>query len=179
MDAENERDALRNLLLEVAATGRDLTNEEIRTVRQQVAQAGYDPTGHTPAGGRLAGLSLQGQILTGKTRVRVGDAHYLRHVVMGQEWPVGTTFAAYLESLRQVVRDPQNGILLDQLQNTWQLTFAARSGRWRGPSGDEWIIVAHRINYGYWVTGFQPRGGLDHLTRDPGRHNQRWLVPPE
>ena len=67
----SSRDELRDLQLNVAVSGRDLTPDELIIVREQVAQAGYGPASRTPAGGRLRGLTIQGQVLTASGSRRI------------------------------------------------------------------------------------------------------------
>lgn len=178
-DREQERRAVRDLVLDRAEQQGDLTSEEVTRVRDHMAEVGFDPSARTRAGGRLQNLLINGQPISTATSLPVGVAHYVRHAIIGEEWPPSTTSAQYFASLKEVIRNPRGGIFLDQLLGTWELTFVAPSGDWRGPNGSDWIIVGYRVNYGYWVTGFQPRDGLEYLTQDPGRLHQRWLVYPE
>lgn len=106
------------------------------------------------------------------------EAHYLRHVVVGREWPSGTSLADYVLSLREVVLDQRSGVMTSRYEGTWQLTVVRRAGLYQGPAGFEWILVDYRVDTGHWVTGFQPRGGLEVVEQDPRRTDVRWLQRP-
>lgn len=165
------------LILDIARTGRDPTDDEIRQIRADAAAAGFDPNAVSRAGLVAHGLRWAGRTVQSSDRLSVDVAHYLRHVVAGQEWPAGTTLDHYVGSLRQAVRDPDGGIYLSRYTGAWSVAFLAHSGGQRGPAGGEWILVEYRPDYGYWVTGFQPGDGLVHLA-SPQRTDGRWLRRP-
>ncbi len=119
--------------MEIAETGQPATAGELTRISAHVAAVGFDPAGQTRLGGRLAGLVWCGLRLGAGSRLATGEAHYRRHVVAGQEWPLGTSLDEYLASLRATVADPRAAILLDRMRGVWRLTFFAPSGPWRGP----------------------------------------------
>jgi len=166
------------LILEAAASGRHLTGDELQQVIQHVAQAGFDSTAIEDVGGRLVGLIWKDH------RIRTGDSlppaevHYLRHVAVQSEWPLGTAYDEYLASLRDVILDPQTGFLINQFRDRgWQLTAIRSSGSLQGPAGRDWIVIEYRLATGHWVTAFQPREGLAYLER-PERRQTIWLRRP-
>lgn len=165
------------LILDAATGARRLTPEELRSIIEHVAQAGFDPTEREQAGGRLAGIEWQGQTIRGRDWLSPSEAHYLRHVVVQREWPVGTTLQGYLDSIAQVITDRRSGVVTSQYQGAWQLAILRRSHELRGSEGAAWILVDYRVALGRWVTAFQPREGLAVLRR-PERGGVRWLRRP-
>jgi hypothetical protein len=165
------------LILEAATGARQLTEDELQSVLQHVAQAGFSPLRDVLATG-LSGLTWQGHVLAGRDRLTAAEYHYLRHVVVHREWPDGTQLPAYLSSIRRTILDPRSGLLLSRYHGQWQFTIVRRSGVFRGPAGFDWILVDYRIGLGHWVTAFQPRDGLGVL-RSPRRESLQWLRPAQ
>jgi len=166
------------LIVEAATGAHQLSADELRRALEHVAQSGFTPAVDTPAGGRLAGIVWQGRALSGRDRLTSAEVHYLRHVVVQQEWPVGTTLGEYLGSIREVILDPNSGLFTSQLRGEWQLAIVRRSGAWRGAAGFPWLVVEYRVAIGHWVTAFQPRQDLALFTESPHRRRQRWLRHP-
>ena len=165
------------LMLEAATSIRDLGDDELQQVLEHIAIAGFDPAVNVPAAG-LAEHEWEGRILMGRDRITSAARHYLRHVVLRQEWPVGTSFEHYLASLRVIILDPRSGILTSRYRGQWQLTIVCRSGSMRGPGGFDWLLVGYRLGIGYWVTAYQARDGLRALF-EPNREHRRWLRRPQ
>jgi hypothetical protein len=165
------------LILEAATGARQLTPEELQRVLGHVAAAGFDPSALERARGRLAGQIWRGVRLAAGTMLSPAEAHYLRHVVVGQEWPSGLSLQEYVESVRSVILDPSSGVAVSRYQGTWQLSVLRRSQSLRGPHGNEWVLVEYRVATGHWVTAFQPTSGLLVL-QDPSRTDVRWLRQP-
>lgn len=176
--ADDPAAAANRLILEAATGARELSTEELQRVLEHVAQAGFFPAPNAKAGGRLAGLTWQGRTLLGRDRLPPAEVHYLAHVVVGQEWPAGTTLATYLESIRDVILDPRSGILTSRLYGEWQLGVVRRSGPLRGPQGYEWLMVEYRLSIASLATAHQLRAGLSAITRSPNRREVRWLRRP-
>lgn len=175
-EGTHQRDSIRRLLRDIAASGRDPTAAEIERIREHVAGVGFDPTAQTPVSRRLIGLSWQGHTFRAGERASTELVHFLRH---REEWPVGTTLAEYRQSLADTVRNPGGGIRLEQIAGQWRITFIAPSGAWRGPLGGAWIFVGYTIDFGYWTTGFQPRQSLERtLAERQGIEQARWLQRP-
>jgi hypothetical protein len=116
-------------------------------------------------------------VLTGRDMLLPAEVHYLRHVVSQQEWPRGTSLAAYVESIRNVVLDETSEVFTSQYQGTWQLGVVRPSGALRGPGGFAWVLVEYRVATGHWVTAYQPEQGLREL-HHPRRSDVRWLRRP-
>jgi hypothetical protein len=165
-------------LIVAAANGAQyLAADETRQVTEHVAAAGFDPAANVPVGG-LTGQVWEGTTLRGGDRITSAARHYLRHVAIRQEWPVGTTLAQYIASIQEVVRDPRSGLMTSRYQEQWQLAVVRRSEGLRGPGGFGWVLVEYRIGIGYWVTAFQLRDGLRALF-DPHREHRQWLRRPQ
>jgi hypothetical protein len=147
-------------------------------VQAHVARAGFDPAAQEQAGGRVAGLTWRGRVLKGSDWLTPAEAHYLRHAVVGQEWPSGTTLGDYLQSIRDIALDPTSGLFLSQFRTFgWHLAIVRRSGRLLGPRGHAWTMVEYRVATGHWMTAFQLSKGLAYFaatTRKAGL----WLRQP-
>ena len=167
------------LILDAATGRRRLTSAEIQQVLEHVARAGFDPNRLERARGRLAGLVWQGRTLAGHDLLLPAEVHYLRHVVRQQEWPAGTSLAAYVESIGTVLLDEASGVFTSRYQGAWQLGVVRRSGTLRGPGGFAWVLVEYRVATGPWVTAYQPEQRLGEL-HHPRRSDLRWLrqLPP-
>lgn len=162
-------------LIKVAGLGlRELTPAELKRVVEQAARAGFDPEGKERAGGRVAGLVWKGKMLKGSDMLPPGEAHYLRHVVDQKEWPEGTTLEEYYQSLEEVIRDDNSGILISRFSGEWQAGFLGYSGSWRGEKGYNYIWVDYRISTRHWVTGLQ-LSDLKIILDSARRTEARWL----
>lgn len=178
--SSGDRFADTNRLIAAVISGEhDPSPTELRQIVAHVARAGFDPTPQARAGGRLAGLIWQGRALKGSDRLTPAEVHYLRHAVVRQEWPAGTTLAAYLASISEVVLDATSGVLVNQLHGQyWHLTVLRRSGPLQGREGYPWLMVEYRVELRHWVTAFQPEQGVRAVTHDLERRQQRWLQRP-
>jgi hypothetical protein len=126
----------------------------------------------------LRGVTWQGRVLSGRDTLPSAEAHYLRHVAVQQEWPAGLTLTEYIESIRDVIRDPASGAALSLLSGEWHLTVVRRSGALRGPQGHEWLMVDYRVSMRSWMTAYQMRHGLSEIMRSAHRQGIRWLRHP-
>lgn len=162
------------LITEIAESGREATNNEIQQIRGHVSSVGYEPGGQTKAGTSVDGLLWQGRIIRSNDWMDNSVVHFLRHTVAQTEWPQGITFNEYITSLRHTVGDSNGGIAIEKRSGQWHLSFVASAHDTTGPDGSGWILVGYSVEYGYWVTGFQPKLGLDHLNLNPAEGG-RWL----
>lgn len=165
------------LILELAESRRQATDEEIQRIREHVASVGYQPGAMAKAGSRIAGLVWEGQAIQSSHWMDNALVHYLRHVVAQAEWPSGTTVAEYNAILRAIIEDPTGGILLTCPFDAWQLTFVSESHDPERFNGRPWIAVGYGVNYGFWMTGYRPRFGLAHFTPNADE-GERWLCQP-
>ncbi len=102
------------------------------------------------------------------------DRHYLRHVILQREWPEGSSLAAYQQSIREVILDPESAVYVSRFAGAWQLGVIRRTRELRGPGGYDWVMVEYRLETGHWVTAYQPRDRLRFLgSRE--RTDVRWL----
>ncbi len=172
---DNFSDAER-LIFEAAATARRLTREDLQQIIEYVTKAGFDPDAGEKAGGRLAGMYWQGHTLRGGDRLPPAEVHYLRHVVRNREWPDDTTLEEYIQSIQEVILNPDAYIFTSYYEDReWQLGFIAPSGSWRGDAGGDWILVEYRLSTGHWVTAYQFSGEYDRVARVSKRSNVVWL----
>jgi hypothetical protein len=77
-------------LIESAATG-SLSEAQLATILEHVAEAGFDTQARERVRGRLAGAVWRGRELLGTDMLAPAEVHYLWHVVRRQEWPSGTS----------------------------------------------------------------------------------------
>ncbi len=172
-------DSVDQLILDLAQSNRNVTDQEIELLRQHVAAAGFDPTAREQVRGRLVGVSWQGrQIQSSRELLPPAELKYLWHVVKRQEWPDGTTLDQYVESIKQVVLDPQSGILTSRYMGAWSPGILRQSRDLRGVRGFDWVLVQYRVSRGYWVTAFQPELGLAELL-EPEWSDVKWLRYPQ
>ena len=164
-------------ILQAATGAQSLSSSERREVLAHVARAGFDPAALEQVRGRGAGQVWAGRALLASDRLPPAEAHYVRHVLVGREWPTGTTLQQYVDSLRWLILDPASGAFTSRYAGSWQLGVVRRSGPLRGPEGHAWVLVEYRLATGHWVTGYQPAQGLREL-RTPARQEMRWLHRP-
>jgi hypothetical protein len=163
-----------DLITEIAESGREATDDEIRRIREHVAGVGFEPGGRTKAGTSIDGLLWQGWIIRSNDWMDNSAVHFLRHTVAQPEWPQGATLNEYIASLRQAIKDPGSGIIIEKLFGQWYLSFVASAYGITGSEGSGWILVCYSVKYGYWVTGYQPKLGLNHFNLNPAE-GERWL----
>jgi hypothetical protein len=166
-----------DLVLDIVEGRRPPTGHDLEAIRWQVAQAGFGTTASRAADDRLIGQRrLDGSAIHPGDFLPTSELHYLRHVVVQEEWPSWTTPTVYEWCLRSLALDPRAGILLRQIAHFgWHITMVGRSGRWKGRLGSDWMVVEYRVAEGHWVTGYQPRDGLLFANR---RLRRRWLRLP-
>lgn len=165
-------------LIKVAGVGlRDLSTDEIQKIVTYVSRADFEAEGAQRVGGRVAGQIWEGNVLRGSDRLPPGVVHYLKHVGVKEEWPVGTSLEEYYQSLQEIIEDPESQILVSKISGYWQVGFLGKSGDWRGPAGDDYIWVEYRLGYGYWVTGLQM--SLDSDIFKVRRELMQWLTKQE
>lgn len=173
---QNHIHPVNRLILSLAESSREASDEDIQQIREHVATVGFDSSATTKAGSRAAGLTWQGTPVHSSDRLDNMTVHYLRHVLAQPEWPPGTTVAAYLASLRSTIEDPYGGILLHRRYEYWLLTFVARANNPMDFEGRQWVAVGYGVNYGYWTTGYRPRE-LTHFSTIVEKGG-RWLRRP-
>lgn len=167
------------LIVNAATGARSLDSEQLLRVREHVSSAGFSSSRYL-VGGRLEGIIWNSQALRRTDELTAAEVHYLRHGVLREEWPRGTTLEGYLQSLRGVILDPTSGLLTSIWHDrVWHLSILRRSGPVRGPEGHEWLLVEYEVATGRWTTAFQLDDGPTFLTADRRRKEQRWLRQPQ
>lgn len=163
-----------------AARGRRLPRaRELSEIQDHVADAWYNLTRDQRVSRELVGARWNERVLVRGDFLPADVAHYLKNVVVRQEWPPNYSFAAYRASLREVIRDPTSGLLTSRYRDKgWHLSIVRRSGALRGPGGYEWLLVEYRVSTGNIATAFQLEEGLDYLDR-ASRREKRWLRKPQ
>ena len=156
---------------------RNPTGQDLEILKLHVAQAGYDPQRVFPADHRVTGLPRSnGRVIQFGDLIPTDELHYLRHVIARAEWPNGTRQRQYEASLPELAVHPRAGVLVSEHSLFgWQVAVVGRSGRWRGSSGFDWLLVEYRVSTGHWATGHQLRGGLEFANQ---RGRKRWLRLP-
>jgi len=165
------------LILQAAEGRRRLTPAELQRVVEHVAQMGFNLQATETARSDLTGLRWQGQVLKASDPLRPDHRHFLKHVVVDQEWPVSTNLQGYVDSIRAVILDPSAGVFTNQYLGASSLGIVRESRALRGPGGRDWVLVQYRLGWGHWVTAYQPDKGLDELL-EPQWGDVRWLRRP-
>lgn len=117
-----------------------------------MADVGFDEWRLVRAGGVIVGLVWNGRVVYAKDQLPFVEVYFLKHVVRGRQWPPGTPYDEYVESLRQAVSGLDGGVSLESRFGSVRLSFVARSFEYRGPEGAEWILVGYSVDYGAWAT---------------------------
>lgn len=163
-------------LIRVAGLGlRELTPRELNKVVEKVGLLGLSQDPIQKVDQSIAGLMWNGKMLQKGDMISPEDAHYLKHVVVNGEWPMGTTLREYSNSLREIIQNPKSSIFISKFNENWQIGFVGRSGKWQGENGFSHIFVEYRVKYSYWVTGFQPKYLSEQIYKN--REVIKWLKP--
>jgi len=178
---EAERAAIAALVRDVAESGREIADEELRRLRKYLVSWTLDRPLRIVADSETWGYPWPGPDdppILPADQLDQREAKYLKHVVHRGEWPVGTSIDEYMATLRHVVLDENGGVYLERDADSWKVTFVARTPRRRGARGGDYIIVAFLPEKDRWLTGFRPTEGLTAITRRPSIGGARWLKRP-
>lgn len=145
-------------LIRIAGLGlRELNDDELQRIVEKITKAGFNREHSSLVKPEMAGIFWGGKYLKVGERLLTDEWHFVKHVLVRQEWPEGTSLTGYLDSLRAVIRNPESGIMISKYQGIyWQVAFIMQSGEYRGVGGGDFILVEYRDGYGFWITGFQP-----------------------
>ena len=124
---EEQAEAIAALVRDIGESGRDITDEELKRLRTHLAAVALVRPTVARVDDEAGGLMWEGDILKGGDWIPRLEAKYLKHVVLNQEWPDGTTIEEYAESLAETVRDPTGGVYIELDEETWKVTCVARS----------------------------------------------------
>lgn len=160
---------------------RQLSEKDLRLIARHVARKYFARSKFLFVRNYARNKRWGGRIVRRNDRIESAADHYLKHVETNQEWPVGTTPAEYVQSLRDVILDPDSGIYTSQFDNQgYHIAFIRRSRDLKGPGGRDWVMIEYRLATERWTTGFQPRDGLRWITHNPTRRNDvREHRPPK
>jgi len=111
----------------------------------------------------INGARVEGRLVQGGDSIDVRWAKYLQHAVRQEQWPAGTTFAEFFESLIAIIERDENGVYAENRNGRWRLTFVGRSSIWEGLDGNPYIIVKYGCEERRLVTAFQPDRGLAYV----------------
>lgn len=140
--------------------GRVIEQDELDRLVRLVQEQGWDPRERRDPTrmGRDSGLE-----------------HYETHVVIGREWPDGTTRGEYDASIRRVVGDRNTDIFLSRYAGEPRVTFHSRTlDSERGPRGEEYVVVDYSIEEARWMTAFQTRQPVERFMARSTRSDARW-----
>ncbi len=107
--------------------------------------------------------------------IDVRQAKYIQHAVCEDQWPAGTTFEAFLETLITIVDDDGSGVFVNRRPAGWRLTFAAPSDIWEGLEGGPVIVVVYDCRGDRLVTSFQPPRGIRYVDDNDQVVDGIWL----
>jgi hypothetical protein len=162
-------------LIRVAGLGfRELSPSELNKVVEKVGLLGLNQDPIKKIDHSIAGLMWNGKILQKGDMISPEEAHYLKHVVVNGEWPIGTTLSEYSNSLRETILNPNSSIFISKFDGNWQIGFIGKSSKWQGKEGYPNILVEYRVKYSYWVTGFQPEDILNQVNSN-NRNGIVWV----
>lgn len=145
------------IILDLIATGRQATADELEAIIAHVAQA--------PFATYLAGVPRQlrndltqmGITITA-TRLPSVEQHLLKRVYVERQWPTGTTVAQYVLDLHQAVAHPDVQIWTYRLAGHSYAGFLAPSHIQNVPKPEPYIFVAYNPAFGTITTGHQASG---------------------
>jgi len=166
-------------LIEAAFAGVRPSNAEIQRIAERVAAAGFDPRAHRKAGGQLAGIAWHGRILLATDLIPTAERHYLKHVVVQEEWPAGTGLEHFLLDAMTVALDPRSWVFVSRRDRRELIGVIGRSSlEGQSTSGLEWTSIECNRMSRHWSTVFRPLNGLAYIQSDPERKDFQWLRHP-
>lgn len=178
MSPGDESQTIITLIRDLGGTARAPAAHELDLLRGDLAGRVLMRRTAALADRDILGYVWQGRLIQAGDRLPLSVIKYLKHAVDRLEWPARTSFQEYLESLTEAVVDPHGGIALERDAGSWKVTCVARSGRWRGPFGGPYIVVAFLPEKNIWLTGFQPEQGLLHVNTKLIESGGRWIRTP-
>ena len=102
MSLTDETDAkIARYILEASRGERLLAQDELGEIQEHVADAWYNLAREQRIPRDVVGSQWRGRVLQPSDVLLTDVVHYLKHIVVRQEWPPGMAFAAYRESLRE------------------------------------------------------------------------------
>lgn len=146
------------LIHDLIAHPRAATVEEIRLITERIASAPFN-TEIQNVPSRERGQTYRG-VRLGKRAASL-TLHLVRRVVDDEQWAVGTTADAYVESLRRAIRDPHAHLALYRQWGMRDMaaiiapTRNALGPEQVGPEAEANIIVVYNATRGILTSGYQ------------------------
>lgn len=169
------RDRIREFIGAIEAG--EVTSSVLQLALADMAAAGFEPLARERVPAAMAGRRYRGQEFREGDLLPSSEAQYLLHAVALEEWPPGTTLAAYLRSLRDAALDSRSGVCFGRHEGEHRLAIAAPSGDWRGPHGATFIVLLFDPLTRHWTGGFQPAEALAWF-ESPAWRNVHWPRRP-
>lgn len=137
---------------------RKFTSDELKLIREHIGQADMSsrPVKITHAGVLEAAKELGVQV--DNKRIATDQAHWLKHVVVEKEWPVGTSFPDYIRDLRYIASHPNAEISTYMYLKERFISFFAPL-----PDEEQAVFVAYSASYGKIKTGFKTSDTMEKL----------------
>jgi hypothetical protein len=149
--------------------------QALRPLRNRVIERGLRREHLIPAPAEIRGQIYQGRAMRTGDLIDVRRAKYIQHAVCEDQWPAGTTFEVFLETLLSVVDDDRSGVFVSRHPAGWRLTFAAPSDIWEGLEGGPVIVVVYDCREDRLVTSFQPPCGIRYVDDNDQVVDGIWL----
>jgi hypothetical protein len=176
------------------AWDRDLDREEKDRVRRFVAVRGFDPYREIEVDDELWNVEYEGKVYRPDDRELIGVVHYLKHPILGEEWPPGTPEEQYYLDVADAARhrhgemfvnrrlDEGTGRLRPQLgivARTEEILHRGAGRRHaRGEGEQRDLLVVFDLYDKHIVTAFQLPDAQAYLERQEAtmlRRDVRWL----
>jgi hypothetical protein len=149
--------------------------QALRPLRDRVIERGLQRENPVPAPTAVPDENRPGRFIRTGDLIDARRIKYFQHTVRDEQWPSGTSFEEFIESLVAVVDDDRGGVLVDRRPKGWRLTFSGRSGNWQGIYGGPVIIVMYDCADDGFVTAFQTDRGFAYVEGNEQLVDGVWL----
>lgn len=144
------------LIIELIASGRQATDDELSRIVAHVAQAPLASRLIRPPSWLRAELTRLG--ITMPARMPAGEAHLLKRIHYDQQWPVGTLIDQFVADLRAAIRHPDVRVWTYEYFGEPCVGLLAPSHIRDAPGAQPYIFVVYSARYGTLSTGYQTSG---------------------
>jgi hypothetical protein len=142
-----------NIILELIATARQATPDEVEAITAHAAQAPFATyLSHVPTRVR-EGLIQHG--VSCPARAPSIEWHLLERVCLDQQWPPGTTATQYVHDLHQAVVHPEAEVWTYRYFDQPYAGFISPSHVQGLPGSERYLFVAYSPVFGTLITGYQ------------------------
>jgi hypothetical protein len=149
--------AIDDLILNLLETGRQAAAEEVAAIIAHVAQAPFASyLAHVPPAVRV-GLAQVGITLPAG-KVPAVEWHLLKRIYLDQQWPIGTTEAAFIGDLHQALLHGQTKIWTYRYYSYPYVGFLSPSAVQQALQPQRYIFVAYSPMFGTITTAYQTSG---------------------